>query len=85
MENDEEFMGRCMELGEIARSKGDAAVGSLIILRGEIIAEGIEAVRTKNDPTAHAEIEAVRSALVTNLTYIFDGFHLRFSNTIFSG
>jgi hypothetical protein len=36
-------------------------VGSLIILGGKIIVEGIEAVRLKFDPTAPAEIEALRA------------------------
>jgi tRNA(adenine34) deaminase len=40
----------------------DAPVGSLIMRNGEIIAEGIESVKAKNDPTAHAEIVAIRAA-----------------------
>jgi len=59
---DEDFMRRCLELGREALAGGDAPVGSLIARSGEIIAEGIESVKAKNDPTAHAEIEAVRAA-----------------------
>ena len=59
---DEQMMRRCLEIGKIALDNGDAPVGSLIVKNGEIIAEGIESVRAKNDPTAHAEIEAVRIA-----------------------
>ena len=55
-------MRRCLELGRVAMTNGDAPVGSLIVRNGEIIAEGIEAVRLKKDPTAHAEIVAVRAA-----------------------
>ncbi len=59
---DEQMMRRCLELGKLALDNGDAPVGSLIVKNGEIIAEGIESVKAKNDPTAHAEIEAVRAA-----------------------
>lgn len=55
-------MRRCLQLGRAALTAGDAPVGSLIVVGGKIIAEGIESVKSKNDPTAHAEIEAVRVA-----------------------
>lgn len=57
-------MRRCLEFGRIALESGDAPVGSLIVIGNEIIAEGRESVKSKNDPTAHAEIEAVRRACV---------------------
>ena len=59
---DEKMIRRCLELGKIALDNGDAPVGSLIVKNGKIIAEGIESVGAKNDPTAHAEMEAVRIA-----------------------
>ena len=62
MKSDEDFMRRCLELGSAALAGGDAPVGSLVAIGGQVIAEGIEAVRAKNDPAAHAEIEAVRRA-----------------------
>lgn len=60
--NDEDLMRRCLELGRIALEHGDAAVGSLIVFDGRIIAEGIESVKSKNDLTAHAETLAIREA-----------------------
>lgn len=62
MTNDEDFMRRCLQLGRMALIAGEAPVGSLIVIGGKTIAEGIESVKSKNDPTAHAEIEAVRGA-----------------------
>lgn len=62
MNFDRQMMRRCFELGKIAQGRGDAPVGSIVISNGEIVAEGIESVKSKNDPTAHAEIEAVRLA-----------------------
>ncbi len=61
MTNDENFMRRCLALGRIALGNGDAPVGSLIVKNDRIIAEGIESVKSKNDPTAHAETLAVRA------------------------
>lgn len=54
-------MKRCLQLGKTALSRGDAPVGSLIVISGKTIAEGIESVKSKKDPTAHAEIEALRA------------------------
>lgn len=62
MKTDEVLMRRCLELGKIAFQKGDAPVGALIALNGQVIAEAFESVKAKNDPTAHAEIEAVRAS-----------------------
>jgi tRNA(adenine34) deaminase len=57
-----QYMRRCIELAARAIDTGDVPVGALIVQNGEVIAEGIEAVRAHGDVTAHAEIEAVRSA-----------------------
>lgn len=65
MNLDETMMMRCNQLAKLAEIKGDAAVGSLIVRKGKIIAEGIESVKTEYDPTAHAEIIAVRLACQT--------------------
>jgi tRNA(adenine34) deaminase len=55
-------MHRCIELARRALASGDVPVGALIVLNDEIVAEGIEAVKALRDVTAHAEIEAVRTA-----------------------
>lgn len=73
MTNDEDFMWHCLELGRAALAGGDVPVGCLIVLDGKIIAEGIEAVKSKRDPTAHAEIEAVRAACVRQNTLDLSG------------
>jgi tRNA(adenine34) deaminase len=62
MMTDEEMMRRCLDLARVASEKGDFPVGSLILQDGRIVARGIEAVKVSNDPTAHAEIKALRSA-----------------------
>ncbi len=60
--NDENLMRRCLTLARFALENGDAAVGCVIVSENEIVAEGIESVRQLRDPTAHAEVIAVRIA-----------------------
>lgn len=57
-------MKRCFELAEQAKQNNESPVGSLLTDGiGNILAEGIEANKSKNDVTCHAEIEAIRNAL----------------------
>ena len=56
------YMRRCLELAEIASAAGDTAVGALIVCGDEIVGEGIERTRAALDPSAHAEVEAIRQA-----------------------
>lgn len=58
----ERHMRRCIELAQQAVDGGDAGVGSLIVDDDEVVSEGVEAVRARDDATAHAEMEALRSA-----------------------
>ena len=56
------FMRRCLELAEVAALGGDPAVGAVIVRGGEVVAEGVERTRATRDPSAHAEVEAIRKA-----------------------
>lgn len=58
----ERYMRRCIELARQAIESGDTPVGSLIIDGDEVVSEGVEAVRARHDATAHAEMEALRTA-----------------------
>ena len=58
----ERHMRRCIELARQAIGSGDTPVGSLIVDGDELVSEGVEAVRARNDATAHAEMEALRTA-----------------------
>jgi tRNA(adenine34) deaminase len=55
-------MRRCIELARQAITSDDAPVGSLILDGDALVSEGVEAVRARNDATAHAEMEALRAA-----------------------
>ena len=58
----ERHMRRCIELARQAIGSGDTPVGSLIVDGAELVSEGVEAVRARHDATAHAEMEALRTA-----------------------
>ena len=55
-------MRRCFELAEGAQAKGNTPVGSLVVRGGEILSEAAEEVPNGLDPTAHAEVLAIRRA-----------------------
>ena len=55
-------MRRCLELAAIAAQAGDAPVGALIVCGNEVVGEGVERTRAILDPSAHAEVEAIRQA-----------------------
>lgn len=61
--NHEFFMSRCIRLAKLAKQRGENPVGSLVVLNGRIIGEGIEANKSNNDITYHAEIIAIRMAI----------------------
>jgi len=56
------YMRRCLELAEVAAQAGDTAVGALIVRAGAVVGEGVERTRAALDPSAHAEVEAIRRA-----------------------
>jgi tRNA(adenine34) deaminase len=55
-------MRRCIALAETALSKGETAVGALLVRDSSIVAEAYESTRARHDPSAHAEVEAIRRA-----------------------
>ena len=59
---DEKFMLRALELGQLAASEGEVPVGAVVVCDGEIVAEASNCQITACDPTAHAEILALREA-----------------------
>ena len=59
---DRGFLHRVHELAEQARAAGESAVGTVVVQRGEIIAEGVEAMRARPDPAGHAELLAIKYA-----------------------
>jgi tRNA(Arg) A34 adenosine deaminase TadA len=61
--SDVNFLKRTLELAEAGITKGDGGpFGALVTKDGKIISEGWNSVVSGNDPTAHAEINAIRQA-----------------------
>jgi tRNA(adenine34) deaminase len=58
---DVDYMRRALELSLSAESQGEVPVGAVLVLGDRIVAEGANRPIASNDPTAHAEIEALRS------------------------
>ncbi|WP_301200468.1 nucleoside deaminase [Plebeiibacterium marinum] len=56
------FMARAILLSEDNVKKGGGPFGAVIVKDGEIVAEGYNQVTAQNDPTAHAEVTAIRNA-----------------------
>lgn len=55
-------MRRALALAEAAASEGEVPVGAVIMRNGEVLAEAANAPRRLHDPTAHAEMLAIREA-----------------------
>ncbi len=55
-------MRRALDLADEAAADGEVPVGAVITLGDEVIAKARNAMRGSNDPTAHAEIVAIRAA-----------------------
>src|SRR3954453_13479350 len=66
-------MRRALDLAGEAAAAGEVPVGGGVALGGEIIAEARNAMRGSSDPTAHAEMEAIRAAAAKLGTSRLDG------------
>lgn len=58
----EQWMQRALALAEQARAAGEVPVGAIVVSNGEIIGEGFNQPIAAHDPTAHAEVVALRAA-----------------------
>jgi guanine deaminase len=63
---------RCLELARHSITKNGGPFGAIIVRNGRIIAEGTNCVVNHHDPTAHAEIVAIREACQQLNTHILD-------------
>ncbi|HXG54198.1 MAG TPA: tRNA adenosine(34) deaminase TadA [Vicinamibacterales bacterium] len=59
---DSQFMRDALALAHQAREQGEVPVGAVVVLNGAVIGEGFNQPISTNDPTAHAEIVALRDA-----------------------
>lgn len=66
---DEHWMERALALAERAQAQGEVPVGAVVVLNNEIIGEGWNRPIASCDPTAHAEIQALRAAAARLANY----------------
>lgn len=57
-----DYMQRALALAEQAADAGEVPVGAVLVRDGEVLAEGVNGQISRCDPTAHAEIDALRKA-----------------------
>lgn len=72
-ELDIQFMERAIKLSVDNVENGGGPFGAVIVKDNEIIAEGVNRVTANNDPTAHAEVNAIRAACKKLKTFKLDG------------
>lgn len=60
--DDSGFMGLALEQAREAGAAGEVPVGALVVLEGEVVGRGFNQPIGRHDPTAHAEIMALRDA-----------------------
>ena len=66
---DETWMARALELAILAEAESEVPVGAVIVKEGVCLAEGWNCPISTNDPTAHAEIVAIRAGALTLQNY----------------
>ena len=71
--SDETCMRRALELAQRAAAEGEVPVGAVVVMDGNIVGEGWNRPISANDPTAHAEIQAMRAAASTLKNYRLTG------------
>ena len=76
MNNNEKFMLRAIKLSKESIVKNGGPFGCIIVKNAKIIAEGTNQVTKNNDPTAHAEIVAIRNACQKLQTFDLSGVEL---------
>ncbi len=59
---DDDFMGVALGLARDAATLGEVPVGAVVVLDGEIVGRGCNQPIGRHDPTAHAEVLALRDA-----------------------
>jgi tRNA(adenine34) deaminase len=71
--NDEQYMRRALELAQRAANEGEVPIGALVVLDEQVVGEGWNRPIAAHDPTAHAEIQALRAAAAKTGNYRLTG------------
>jgi tRNA(adenine34) deaminase len=71
--DDESFMRRALGLAQRAAAEGEVPVGAVVVLDENVIGEGWNRPIGSSDPTAHAEVQALRAAAAAVGNYRLSG------------
>lgn len=71
--SDAEFMSEALTLAMLAKQAGEVPVGAIVVWDGRIIGRGYNAPISSHDPSAHAEIQALRDAALVLGNYRLNG------------
>lgn len=72
-EQDRQFMQKAIDLSIENIANGGGPFGAVIVCDGEIVATGANRVTANNDPTAHAEVNAIRAACAKKQSFKLEG------------
>ena len=73
-DHDKQFMQRAIELARAGMDNNDGGpFGCVVVKDGRVVGEGNNRVTSTNDPTAHAEVVAIREACKTLNAFQLDG------------
>jgi tRNA(adenine34) deaminase len=73
---DADYMRQALELARQAEAAGEVPVGAVVVRDGEIIGRGFNAPISRHDPSAHAEMMAMREAAQNTGNYRLAGCEL---------
>ena len=73
LELDRQFMQQALEQAGLAALAGEVPVGAVIVRNGEVIARAFNRPITNHDPSAHAEMLALRQAALSEENYRLPG------------
>ncbi len=71
--NDIAFMRRAIELSAQCAQSDEGPFGAVVVKDGKIVGEGVNQVVPTGDPTAHAEVVALRAACQATGSHVLDG------------
>ncbi len=70
---DQRFMGEALELARLGAAQGEVPVGAVLVQAGEVIGQGFNCPISTHDPSAHAEMVAIRAAAQAKANYRLPG------------
>ena len=71
--NDADYMREALVLADAAEARGEVPVGALVVMDGVVIGRGSNQPIGTHDPTAHAEVIALRDAAAARSNYRLPG------------